>query len=100
MANSGILVQVKADIIDIDWKVDFARAAQVFKDTNTAVSGNFNPAGAILLGKVPDVEAEIRRCIDQAQSAGSAAFMIAGGCEIPAAAPDENLLAMNRILYC
>ena len=90
------LVQVKPDILDIDWMVDFAHAAQVFKGTATAVSGNFNPAGAILLGGVQDVEREVRRCI----AAGTETTLIAGGCEIPVNAPDENLIAMDKLLYC
>ncbi|MCL2126958.1 MAG: uroporphyrinogen decarboxylase family protein [Treponema sp.] len=96
-----LLAQAGADILDIDWMVDFGRAARLFKafregrDTGTAVSGNFNPAGAILLGGAREVEEEVRRCI----AAGTETTLIAGGCEIPAAAPDENLLAMDRALY-
>jgi uroporphyrinogen decarboxylase len=90
-----MLVQVEADILDIDWKVDFGRAAQIFKGTATAVSGNFNPAGAILRGDAGEVQEEIRRCIAQ----GAENSLIAGGCEIPAAVSDENLLAMDRALY-
>jgi uroporphyrinogen decarboxylase len=90
-----MLVQVEADIVDIDWKVDFARAARLFKNTKTAVCGNFNPAGSILRGSVEQVQAEVRQCIQ----AGTETTLIAGGCEIPAAAPDENLLAMDRLLY-
>jgi len=90
-----LLIQVKADILDIDWMVDFASAARIFKGTGTAVSGNFNPAGAILLGNVREVEEEVRRCI----ATGNETTMIAGGCELPVDAPDENLLAMNHVLY-
>ena len=90
-----LLVRVKADIIDIDWKVDFGRAAEVFKGTGAVVSGNFNPAGAILLGSAQDVRDEVCRCI----AAGNETSLIAGGCEIPVSAPDENLLAMDSVLY-
>ncbi len=90
-----MLVEVGADILDIDSMVDFGRAARIFKGSSTAVSGNFNPAGAIMLGTVEQVEAEVRRCID----AGTETTLIAGGCEIPAAAPDENIIAMDRMLY-
>jgi len=91
----GLLVQVEADILDIDWMVNFSTAAQLFSGTVTAVSGNFNPAGTILLGTVAEVEAEVRTCISQ----GTETSLIAGGCEIPAAAPDSNLLAMDRVLW-
>jgi uroporphyrinogen decarboxylase len=91
----NILTELGADILDVDSMVDFGKAARLLKGTGTAVSGNFNPAGAIMLGSVEQVRAEIQRCID----AGTETTLIAGGCEIPAAAPDENLLAMNGMLY-
>jgi MtaA/CmuA family methyltransferase len=90
-----MLTQVEADILDIDWKVDFGKAARVFNGTATVVSGNFNPAGVILLGGAAEVQDEVRRCIVQ----GAENSLIAGGCEIPAAVPDANLLAMDRALY-
>jgi uroporphyrinogen decarboxylase len=90
-----MLVKVEADILDIDWKVDFGKAARIFNGTATVVSGNFNPAGAILLSGVEEVQDEVRRCIEQ----GAEHSLIAGGCEIPAAVPDANLLAMDRTLY-
>ena len=90
-----LLVQVAPDILDIDWMVDFAHAARLFKGTATVVSGNFNPAGTILLGGPREVEQEVRSCIEQ----GNETTLIAGGCEIPAAVRDENLLAMDRLLY-
>ena len=91
-----LLTQVGADILDIDWMVDFGHAAQIFKGTTTAVCGNFNPAGAILRGTVKETERDVRRCIEQ----GNETTLIAGGCEIPSAAPDVNLFAMDRLLYC
>jgi uroporphyrinogen decarboxylase len=90
-----MLVQVGPDILDIDWKTDFARAAQIFKGTPTAVSGNFNPSGVILLVDAGQVRAEVRRCIEQ----GTETTLIAGGCEISVNTPDENLLAMDKALY-
>lgn len=90
-----MLVQAEADIVDIDWMVNFEHAARIFKDAKTAVSGNFNPAGAILLGGITDAENEVLRCI----AGGNETSLIAGGCEIPADAPEENLLAMDRVLY-
>ena len=90
------LKELDADILDIDWKVDFSHAVELYKDSATAISGNFNPAGAILSGSVKDTEEEVQRCIRAARKN----TLIAGGCEIPAAAPDANLLAMDRLLYC
>jgi len=91
-----LLTKLGADILDIDWKVNFGHAVQLFKDTKTAISGNFNPAGAILRGSVQETEDDVRSCIAQ----GIENTLIAGGCEIPAAVPKENLLAMDSLLYC
>jgi uroporphyrinogen decarboxylase len=90
-----LLVQVEPDILDIDWMVDFGRAASLFEGTKTAVSGNVDPVEVMMRGSPQTVEEGIKRCIDQ----GTATTLIAGGCEIPAAAPDENLLLMDRLLY-
>ncbi|MCL2867281.1 MAG: uroporphyrinogen decarboxylase family protein [Clostridia bacterium] len=90
-----LLIQVKPDILDIDWMVDFGHAVRLFNGTGISVSGNFNPAGAVLRGTVEETEADVRRCIE----AGNETTLIAAGCEIPAAAPDRNLLAMDKLLY-
>ena len=90
-----MLKQVQPDILDIDWKTDFARAARLFNGTSTAVSGNINPAGAMLLGNADQVRAEVRCCIEQ----GTETTLIAGGCEISVNTPDENILAMDGMLY-
>jgi uroporphyrinogen decarboxylase len=90
-----LLVQVEPDILDIDWMVDFGRAAALFEGTKTAVSGNVDPVEVMMRGSVQTVEEGIKRCIEQ----GTSTTLIAGGCEIPAAAPDKNLLLMDRLLY-
>ena len=90
-----ILMEAAPDILDIDWMVDFRRAAEIFKDTATAISGNMDPVEVMMRGSPQKVEEAVRRCIE----AGTYTTLIAAGCEIPAAAPDENLLTMDMILY-
>ncbi|MDR0878767.1 MAG: uroporphyrinogen decarboxylase family protein [Treponema sp.] len=90
-----LLVRVAPDIMDIDWMVDFGRAARVFAGTKTAASGNFDPVAVMMQGSPARVEAAVRDCI----AAGTNTSLIAGGCEIPAATPEENLLLMDRLLY-
>lgn len=90
-----ILAEMGPDIIDIDSMVNFEHAVQVFKGSRTAVSGNLHPAAVMMRGSLEYVEAEVKRCISQ----GTETTLIAGGCEIPAATPDENLLLMDRLLY-
>ena len=90
-----LLTEVAPDILDIDWMVDFHRAAEIFKNTATSVCGNIDPVEVIMRGTPKTVEEAVRSCIE----AGTETTLIAGGCEIPAATPEENLLAMDRMLY-
>jgi uroporphyrinogen decarboxylase len=90
-----LLKEAAPDILDIDWMVDIGSAAVFFRGTKTVVSGNVNPVDVIMRGSRQMVEEAVLNCIQ----AGNDTTLIAGGCEIPAAAPDENLLAMNKMLY-
>jgi uroporphyrinogen decarboxylase len=90
-----LLREVGPDILDIDWMVDFSRAAAVFAGSPTAVSGNVDPVAVMMQGSPQYVEAQVRSCI----AAGTETTCIAAGCEVPAASPDENLLLMDRLLY-
>jgi uroporphyrinogen decarboxylase len=90
-----LLREVGPDILDIDWMVDFALAVKVFDGSKTAVSGNVDPVAVLMQGTPEYVESEVRRCVGIA----SPTTCIAAGCEVPAAAPDENLFLMDRLLY-
>lgn len=90
-----LLREAGPDILDIDWMVDFALAVKVFEGSVTAVSGNVDPVAVLMQGTPEQVESQVRRCI----GAGSPTTCIAAGCEVPAAAPDENLFLMDRLLY-
>jgi uroporphyrinogen decarboxylase len=89
------LKEVAPDILDIDWMVDFKRAAEIFRGSATAICGNMDPVEIMMRGTPAIVEDAVRHCI----AAGTETTLIAGGCEIPAAAPDENFLAMDKALY-
>jgi uroporphyrinogen decarboxylase len=89
-----LLVETAPDILDIDWMVDFHRAAEMCAGTKIAVSGNMDPVEVMMRGNPAVVEKAVLRCIEE----GTDTTLIAAGCEIPAAAPAENLLLMNRLL--
>lgn len=89
------LKDVAPDILDIDWMVDFSRAAELFGGSKTAICGNMDPVEIMMRGSTGVVEEAVRHCIE----VGTDTTLIAGGCEIPAAAPDENFLAMDKALY-
>jgi uroporphyrinogen decarboxylase len=90
-----LLKEVAPDILDIDWMVDFHRAAEIFKGSATAISGNMDPVEVMMRGSPQAVEEAVRRCIE----AGTDTTLIAAGCEIPVTTPEENLLVMDKALW-
>jgi MtaA/CmuA family methyltransferase len=88
MAASG------AALIDVDWMVDFARAARCFAERGLAICGNFDPVAVMLQGTPDTVRAATRACL----AAGGPRAFSAAGCEIPLATPHANLLAQAQAL--
>lgn len=86
-----------ADIIDVDWMVDFKEAVRAFEGKASAC-GNFDPVKVLLQGGIEDVEASIRNCL----AAGDKTTFIAAGCEVPKFTAYENLKAVDNALatYC
>jgi MtaA/CmuA family methyltransferase len=82
-----------ADIFDIDWMVDFARAAQAFGE-RASPCGNMDPVRIFLQGTPEIVAADTLRALSQ----GGPRCMSAAGCEIPDGTPEENLRAQAAAL--
>lgn len=96
---TGIIPQIKQvapDILDVDWMVDFEKTAEAFSGIPTSVCGNVDPVAVLLRGDPALVEAKVLECI----SIKDGTKLIAAGCEVPAATPEENLLLMDKLLYC
>jgi len=87
MADTG------ADIIDLDWKVDFHLAAKTFGDRAVAC-GNFNPVAVMMQGKPEEVYEATLYCLQ----ADPRRVISAAGCEVPDKTPVENILAQKRAL--
>jgi uroporphyrinogen-III decarboxylase len=88
MANSG------AEIVDLDWMVDLAKAARAFGPDGPAPCGNFDPVAVMLQGTPEEVATAVRACA----AAGGPRHFSAAGCEVPDGTPDANLLAHARAL--
>jgi MtaA/CmuA family methyltransferase len=88
MARSGAL------IVDLDWMVDFGRAAEVFGPDGPAPCGNFDPVSILLQGTPERVLEAVRRCA----AAGGPRHISAAGCEVPDGTPEANLLAHAQAL--
>ena len=91
----GLLKELNADIIDIDWMVDFGEAVKAFEDIPTSASGNMDPVAVMLQGDEAYIRKMVLDCIDKADDK----TFIAAGCEVPGATPEENLRLMDSLLY-
>jgi MtaA/CmuA family methyltransferase len=87
MARSG------ADIIDLDWMVDWPRACAMFAD-GPAPCGNFDPVRIMLQGTPQEAQQAVAHCLKW----GGPRSLSAAGCEIPDGTPPENLLAQAQAL--
>jgi len=89
-----LLKETKADVIDVDYPVNFANAVQIFGEQISAC-GNFNPSKVLFLGDSNDVKVAVQDCV-----AGAANnTMIAPGCEVPRDTPVENLKEISKTLW-
>jgi MtaA/CmuA family methyltransferase len=82
-----------ADIIDVDWKVDFGAAVKAF-GTSCCACGNFDPVSVLLAGTPESVGDAVKGCV---KSAHNNTF-IAAGCEVPRETPHENLMRVKDTL--
>jgi len=82
-----------ADIVDIDWMVDFKEANEILSG-HALVCGNFDPVSVVMSGTAETVFEAVNKCIDDAGSN----CIIMPGCEVPKITPAENLLAIHEAL--
>ncbi len=82
-----------ADIIDVDWMVDFGKAVNAFAGKCSA-NGNFDPVSVMLRGTPAEVEQAVTKCVE----ASNNTTCISAGCEIPKDTSFENMLTLDRTL--
>ncbi|HHU63579.1 MAG TPA: uroporphyrinogen decarboxylase [Clostridiales bacterium] len=83
-----------ADIIDIDWMVDFETACRKFRGYCSAC-GNFDPVAVVLQGHPQSIREAVFKCLDVADQT----TFIMAGCEIPKDTPCQNLKAVDDALW-
>lgn len=82
-----------ADIIDLDWMVDFETAAKALEG-KAAPCGNFDPVSVLLNGDKNSIKESIEHII---KVGGDRSFIMAG-CEVPIYTSDENFKAVFETL--
>jgi uroporphyrinogen decarboxylase len=66
------------------------RPVRIAVGPRTAIAGNPDPVAAVLRSNPDHIRAQVLSCYEQSGNP----FMVNAGCEIPAATPAENLLAL------
>lgn len=89
-----ILPETGADIIDIDYPVNFSDAVEALSPS-IAANGNFEPSGILLQGSVEDVKQAVRHCVSVSKNNS----FISAGCEVPRDTPPENLRSVSAMLW-
>jgi len=87
-----LLVESGADCLEFDSQVDIVWAKQQ-AGTKIALKGNINTT-SFISSTVDEISAECQHAIEAAKQGGG--YILCGGCEIPAATPDELLVAMRQ----
>ena len=88
-----LMPQTGADIIDLDWMVDWQTAGTLLGD-QIPLCGNFNPVAIMLQGTPEDVYRATMTCLET----GGKLNISGAGCEIPDGTPRENLQAQAQAL--
>lgn len=90
----GDMVDSGADIVDLDYMVDWKSASETYGD-RVSLLGNFDPVTVMLQGTEERVMAAAQECM----IVGGPRAFSGAGCEIPRYTPNENLRAQNRALW-
>jgi MtaA/CmuA family methyltransferase len=86
-----LLSQLRPDIMDLDSIAPVADARRYGGPTQV-LTGNIDPVRILKEGTPETVTAAIDQCF---RDAGSRAYLVAAGCEIPRGTPDANLFALG-----
>ncbi len=90
-----LIAKTQADIFDADHVVDFSKAIEAFKGTNTVANGNLDPVAHMMRADEQIITEEVKKRLDLADER----TLISGGCEVPAATSGEIMKRMNEMLY-
>jgi uroporphyrinogen decarboxylase len=87
-----LIVKSGADCLEFDSQVDIAWA-KARAGATVALKGNINTT-SFISKSVEEITEEYRRAIEAAMPGGG--YILCGGCEVPAATPDDILIAMRQ----
>lgn len=97
MPTMALLPETGADMISMDWKVDFEQVRETL-DGKMAFAGKMDPSEIMLQGDVETVRKDCLDCIEKADWK-KGGFILMPGCDLPPRVPLENLETMVDVAH-
>lgn len=94
--NLELMCQTACDNVSVDENISFELLRDLARKHNKSFGGNLRLTTVLLLGTPADAKRDALRCID---AGGTTGFILAPGCDLPYAAPEENLQAVATMVH-
>lgn len=92
--NIEVMCQCGPDNISIDENIDLNYVKEMAEKYQLSFGGNMRLTVVLLMGSTEDAQREALDCMD---IGGKEGFVLAPGCDLPMATPEENLLAVSQL---
>jgi uroporphyrinogen decarboxylase len=94
--NLEAMTQTNADNISVDEQIDMACLRRLCEDQKKSFGGNIKLTAVLLLGDKDDAKRETLEIMEQT---GTRGFVLAPGCDLPYAVPQENIQAVAEMVH-
>ncbi len=94
--NLDVMSRSQADNVSIDENISLETVRGLTRQHTKSFGGNMRLTTVLLLGKPDDARLDAIRCID---IGGRCGFVLAPGCDLPYATPEENIQAAAEMVH-
>lgn len=94
--NLELMCQTGCDNVSVDENIPFEMLRELAGKHGKSFGGNLKLTTVLLLGTPDDAKRDALRCID---AGGNTGFVLAPGCDLPFATPEENLQAVATMVH-
>jgi MtaA/CmuA family methyltransferase len=94
--NLDVMSRTHTDNMSIDENISLESVRDLTRQYSKSFGGNMRLTTVLLMGKPDDARLDAIRCID---IGGRCGFILAPGCDLPYATPEENLQAAAEMVH-
>lgn len=94
--NLEKMCQTRADNVSIDENIPLPTLRNLATEHHKSFGGNLKLTVVLLMGDTDDAKLDALRCID---IGGDRGFVLAPGCDLPYAVPQDNLIAVSQMVH-